>query len=251
MRAQVDHGDELMDGCSDAAELDRTFDDLDRINRWLGGQSDVLRALRRLIPAPGAATVLDIGCGGGDACVAIARWGSRSARRIDVTGIDRNAPAVALARRRARAAATRQDHGAHPGTGQIRFATADALHLPFADRAFDIVLMSLTLHHFRGDAFHCVVREMARVARRAVVVNDLCRTWPNYAGAKLLSATLWRRSRLTRHDAPLSVLRGFTAGELERALRVPGLRPARIRRRFFHRLVAVAERTDAPPAGVT
>ena len=49
----------------------------------------------------------------------------------------------------------------------------DGLRLPFADRSFDAAYTVLTLHHFRDDAAVCLLQDMARVARRLVVVNDL------------------------------------------------------------------------------
>jgi hypothetical protein len=82
-------------------------------------------------------------------------------------------------------------------------------------------------------------------------VNELERNWQNYAGARLLAATLWRNSPHTRHDGPVSVLRAFTKDELARALEDELLRPARVQRCFFYRLVAVAERKPAAAAANT
>src|SRR5256885_6394520 len=45
-----------------------------------------------------------------------------------------------------------------------------AEHLPFADRNFDVVACRIAAHHFADVA--AAVREMARVARRRVVVED-------------------------------------------------------------------------------
>jgi hypothetical protein len=78
---------------------------------------------------------------------------------------------------------------------------------------------------------------MARVSRDLVLVSDLERSLPNYLGARLLALTLWRANRITRHDGPLSVLRSFTAGELERVGREGGLRDVRVRRYAPWRLV--------------
>ncbi len=233
MRPDAAHAGEWMDDCADVDELRRTFRDLDRVHRWLGGRLDLQRVVARLVPASTAATVLDVGCGDGSAARALARWGARAGRRLRVTGVDGNLQTLTLA--------------GVPGPGvetdpPPAFLAGDARTLPFADRTFDIVLISLTLHHFHGESLIRVVHELARVARRALVVNELHRNWVHYAGAQILAATVWRRSRLTRHDAPLSVRQGFTPAELARALDVPALAPARVRMRFLHRLVAVAER---------
>ena len=45
-----------------------------------------------------------------------------------------------------------------------------AEHLPFADAAFEVVVCRLAVHHFQDPAQ--AIREMARVSRRLVVVED-------------------------------------------------------------------------------
>ena len=68
-------------------------------------------------------------------------------------------------------------------------------------------------HHFSGAGLTGLIGEMARVARRRVVVLDIRRHWLAYWGFVAWSR-LWTRNRLVRADGPLSVLRGFTAAEL-------------------------------------
>ena len=63
--------------------------------------------------------------------------------------------------------------------------------------------------------------EMSRVARRGIVVNDLIRGRLAWLGAWLLSH-LATGNRYTRHDAPLSVRRAYTAAELTSADRGRG-----------------------------
>ena len=90
---------------------------------------------------------------------------------------------------------------------------ADATALPFRDGAFDVVTASLFLHHFSTDQAADVLRECARVATSAVVVNDLRRHRVPWA---FTSALGWLRvlSPMSRNDGPLSVLKGFTESEL-------------------------------------
>jgi hypothetical protein len=76
-------------------------------------------------------------------------------------------------------------------------------------------MCSQLLHHFENAEADRLLREMNRVARRAVIVSDLRRSWIAAAGFWLVSFPL-RFHRVTRHDGVLSVLRGFTAQELQR-----------------------------------
>ena len=72
-----------------------------------------------------------------------------------------------------------------------------------------------------------LLREMGRVARLGVVINDLDRSRIGWLGAWLIGHLL-TRNRLTRHDAPLSVRRAYRPTEVVAiAARRPGLIPVR------------------------
>ena len=57
-----------------------------------------------------------------------------------------------------------------PAPGMGADTTARAEDLPFADRSFDTVVSRIAPHHF--DDVQAAVGEMARVARRVVIVED-------------------------------------------------------------------------------
>jgi ubiquinone/menaquinone biosynthesis C-methylase UbiE len=147
---------------------------------------------------------------------------------VRIVCADRHAQVISMARARS------------AGCTGLGFVRTDGLALPFADATFDAAVMSLALHHFDGPDRARMLRELARVAARRVIINELERCWPNYLGAKLLAATLWRNDPLARHDGPISVLRGFTHHELHVELAAAGLHAVRVERHFFYRLVASA-----------
>ena len=80
-----------------------------------------------------------------------------------------------------------------------------------------------------------LLRELRRVARIAPVVGDLDRS-PLALAATALYARRVARSRLTRHDAPLSVRRAYTPAEALRLARAAGWRAPRVRREPFFRM---------------
>ncbi len=84
----------------------------------------------------------------------------------------------------------------------------------------------MLLHHLDPTVAVAVLAEMARVARRGVVVNDLVRGRLAWLGAWLLTR-LRTRNRYTRYDAPLSVRRAYTVAELTALLAAAGLRVKR------------------------
>lgn len=219
------HRPELLDGAEhDQAELAESLFQVAQVNRLFGGARALRRHLERLLHA-GELRLLDVGTGNGDTAAELTAWAAARGARFSVTGLDHHAGVLAVAR-------DRSDSRAGP-----RLVRGDALALPFRDRSFDVAFCTLTLHHFRDDDAVRLIAEMARVSRDTVLVNDLERGVLSYWSARVLSATLWRRNRITRHDGPLSVLRSFTVTELLGLGRRAPLHAPTVRRHFPFRLV--------------
>jgi hypothetical protein len=101
----------------------------------------------------------------------------------------------------------------------------------------DFVLCSQLLHHFDDDRALALIGELDRVARRRVIISDLRRSWVAAAGFTVAAVALGFHP-ITRHDGRISVLRGFTEGELGgMVVSATGVQPA-IRRRLGYRLTA-------------
>lgn len=211
----------------DIHSLDHSLGHVAAVNRWLGGWRSVLLHLPPFLPSSGSARILDLGAGSGEGSMVIARWARKRGRSVQVVAADNHPQMVEIARRRT---------AAYP---EIRVDAADALQLHYPDGVFDAAILTLTLHHFEGDAAPQVLRELARVAR-GIVVSDLDRTWANYLGAKLLAWTIWAGNPITRGDGPLSVLRSYSADEMQRLARAAGLEHPHVYRHPFQRLVLVA-----------
>jgi ubiquinone/menaquinone biosynthesis C-methylase UbiE len=114
----------------------------------------VLRGMYRRLAAdvagaaPHGGAVLDVGTGPGVLLVELA------ARRPDLrlTGVDLSADMVAAATR-----------NLAPFGERARAQVADVTSLPFPDRSFDLIVSSLSLHHW--DYPEAAVPELARVLR--------------------------------------------------------------------------------------
>jgi len=223
-------GLELLDaGSHDERELHNSLAEMARVNRWLGGNRAIRRHLgecARLVAADEPLRVLDVGTGRGDLPLFIAK-GLGSRLDVRVYGLDLQRQIVRIA------------HDACRASSGVEMLAGDALALPFKTDAVDVVVSSLTLHHFDDDAAVAAMAEMVRVARRRVIVTDLERHPLNYAGARVLASTLWRRDPYSRNDGPLSVLRAFTREELVRIGRSAGLARVQVFRHFPYRLALV------------
>ena len=197
--------------------LPGTLGDLRRINRWLGGTHLTLTGLESLVgnrPLGSPIAVLDVGTGGGDIPIAVARWAQSRGRPIRIVATDVSPEILQIA------SATTQ-----PG---VEFGLADARQLPFEDDSFDVALCSLLVHHFPREEAVTVLSEMSRVSRIGVVVNDLVRGRPGQAGAWAVGHLL-TVNPITRHDAPASARRAYTREELRELGELAGLRDVRTR----------------------
>jgi SAM-dependent methyltransferase len=236
MRRSVDV-EELLDGpLDDPAALRGNLRDLERANRWLGGVALSAHGIDALAGDRETLTLLDVGTGAADIPAALLARAVRAGRRLRITGIDSRPEVLAAAI--ARRPWLRDAAG-------LELQVGDGGSLPFPDRSFDVAHASLLVHHLDPGAAVVLFREMSRVARRGIVVNDLLRGRGAWLGAWLLSR-LTTRNRYTRIDAPLSVRRAYTVGELTALIAAAGLRVelARIGGPLGHRVVLAA--TAAP-----
>jgi len=214
---------ELLD--SDAgteSEVQAALADLRCINRWFGGTSTTLAMLKRVMKhAKGQElSLLEVASGGSHAPEAAAEWAREQGNVLHTTCLDRRFSHL---------------------LGRKPSAVGDALHLPFANESFDIVSCGLFVHHLDSPEVVRFAQEALRVARMALLINDLVRSSIHWAMV-WTARPLWR-SRLTRHDSVASVHRSYTLEELQSLLQ--RAHPARleIRRHYLFRLGAIVWKT--------
>jgi SAM-dependent methyltransferase len=221
----------------DPCELAGLLAAIRRTNRWYGGYRLVLRYLQQFLPSlpRRPLRILDVATASADVPAAITRWAHRRRVAVSVAALDWSADILTHARRVVRGA---------PGVHLVR---GDARALPFADRAFDVVLCGLALHHFSFADGVAVLREIRRVAAGGYLVHDILRCWGAYAAA-WLDTRLLGRNRLARHDGPLSVLRSFTLDEFRLMAQAAGLEGVEVRTHPPFR-VALVGRVPRHPGG--
>jgi len=180
---------ELLDGAS-ADEASGNLRDLDRINRWFGGNAILARKLAPLLARKPDALILDAGAAGGDTI----RYLARRFPRARFIALDRAEPLLRLA----------------SGPRVL----ADVAAWPIAPEGVDIVICTLFLHHLGDDEVVSTLAEFARSARMAVIAVDLQR---HVLARHFLSATRWlfQWDPITLHDGPISVDAAFTKRELQ------------------------------------
>ncbi len=112
----------------------------------------------------------------------------------------------------------------------------DALHIPLPDQSVDVVSCGLLLPPLSEREAQVFLQEALRVARIAVLINDLERRRRHYLLSRLFA--LVDPSRLSQQDGPASVHNAYTSDELRRLLAATGCRFT-LRRAFLYRMAAI------------
>lgn len=192
---------------------------LEKANRHLGGHRLMVDYVKMLIAGKGQSpvSILDLGTGSADIPRAVVAWARQVRRPVSVVAVDNNPVALAEAREACR------------DWPEIKLEAQELRQLPYSPGSFDLVLCSLTLHHFDEREAVDLLRRMSEIARVGFVINDLRRNWCAIWATELLARTVLR-SPILRHDAPQSCRAAFTVGELRDLARGAGLKQFQINR---------------------
>jgi ubiquinone/menaquinone biosynthesis C-methylase UbiE len=227
---RLDSAHELLDGpLEDPVALAANLRDLSRLNRLSGGARLSLRAVRAL---GDAGTILDVGTGGADIPAALLVEARRRGVALEVMATDSRPEVLAAA------AFARPGLPTLPG---LTFAVADGRALPYPDASFDVGHASMVVHHLDADEAVAFLRELRRVSRLGIVINDLARGPHFWLATWLLTHTI-AASRYTRHDGPLSVRRAWSRNEMVALLGRAGLAPVATISGFAGHRYAIAAR---------
>lgn len=197
-------------------EVRDSIADLQRINTLFGGVSSTASMIRKVAGGSSAKqlSLLEVASGAGFVPLEAKRRLAGDGISLDVTLLDR-------------ANTHLPKHG-------VATVVGDALALPFPDDHFDLVSCGLFLHHLDPAQALVFARETLRVARRAVLISDLIRSWLHlllgYAGLPLF------RSPITWHDAPASIRAAYTRDEVRTMLAGCGAREIEIGAHYFYRM---------------
>ncbi len=205
-------GPELMDDPKvDRDALRLNLRELETINTLLGGYQTTFHGLKRLMKKPEKTYhILDIGCGGGDTIAAVDRWAQKRKLKVRFTGLDLSPTAIEYAKERC------------ASIERIEFLQMPFQALEGQTDKFDIAMCSLFCHHFYDQELTTLLQVMHQNSRIGFVINDLERHRIAHASITLLTRLL-SKSHLVKHDAPLSVQRGFTLGEWREMLLKAGV----------------------------
>lgn len=192
---------ELLDNdLGTAQEIADGLADLRGINRRFGGHATTISLLHKVAARKSLRElrILDVAGASGDTMREAQRVLASEGVRVEAALLDIN-PTHMAAR------------------GEVAALAGNAMRLPLADNSFDVVSCALFMHHLEPREIAAFLRSALRVARHAVVINDLKRSYLHLAAVYL--GMPGYKSRLTRHDAPVSIRRSYTKDEMLEMIR--------------------------------
>ncbi|HEX9705428.1 MAG TPA: methyltransferase domain-containing protein [Gemmatimonadales bacterium] len=165
--------------------------------------------VRQAAIAPGQ-RVLDVGCG----TATLTLLAKRAEQRADVVGLDVDPVMLKLASRKVLRSGL-----------EVSLELGSAVALPYADRSFDRVLSSLTLHHLTRDQKQAALREAFRVLKPGGVLHVA--DWGRPANSVMRAVFV-----LVQLVDGFATTRDNVAGRLPDMMAAAGFHDARETRRF-------------------
>lgn len=200
--------EEIMDDfCLQGKMLEKILKDLDRVNKWLGGTSITINGMKKILartsPAKNSIKIMDVGCGNGSMLRELAEFARKKKLKVELKGIDANPGAIIIARKEAKE---------YP---EIFFETMDVFSESFENAKADIILCTLTLHHFKDEEIVKLLKIFLKNSTLGVIINDLHRSRAAYYLFQLFCG-VFIKNEIARKDGLTSILRGFKKKELEK-----------------------------------
>ena len=198
------------------------------VNRFAGGTKVVKNFLAKEISRNEVRQpmrILDIGSGTCDIPLALTEWARKKTWRIEFTCLEANETALIIAEENIRKS----------GFDSIELKNENIFE--FKPREpFDYAIGSLFFHHLEDEQILILIEKLRSYVLRGILINDLRRNLMCYGGCSVLLCLLPKN---LKHDALLSIRKGFKADELSRLL--SGLKDARVdvKNHSFSRLTAV------------
>jgi len=214
-------------------EVRQSLKDVCRVNRYLSGYRVLLYHAEKFLRAhkePRPVSILDVATGSADQPVALAELARKLGVPVRIQAIDINFKMLKFAR---------EMTARFP---EIELVQCDVLALPFRENSFDLVINSLSLHHFSWEKAVAILKAIYKISRYGFIVNDLHRSRIAHAAIFLLTRLL-TQNRLTRFDAPVSVMNAFTPSEFSELAEEAGIPRFEIHRHFPYRIALVGNKT--------
>jgi len=180
------------------------LDKIAKINRLLGGNKLTIHGVADLLAHADLSkeiTIVDLGCGNGDMLRNLTAYATKQNLKFRLIGVDANQFTINYARKLSN------------DFPQIEYRCEDMFGSVLNELNYDIVLLTLTLHHFKDNEIEELLAKCNQNAQIGIVINDLHRSSIAY---RLFQAIcfIFRLNKISKEDGLTSILRGFKKEEL-------------------------------------
>ena len=197
---------EIMDDFTLEGEILReALDKIAKINQLLGGNNLTLQGVLHLLSKESTKNeviIVDVGCGNGDMLRSLAVYANKNDLNFKLIGIDANQFTIEHA----------ESLSKH--YRNISYRCEDIFDDNFKSLKYDILLCTLTMHHFKDDEIAQLLSIFKSNATIGIVINDLQRSTIAYRLFQAL-CYIFRLNKMSKDDGLVSILRGFKKEELE------------------------------------
>jgi 2-polyprenyl-3-methyl-5-hydroxy-6-metoxy-1,4-benzoquinol methylase len=201
---RTDEPETMDDFAMEGEVLREALDKIAEINQLLGGNKLTLLGVKSLInkvSKTALITIVDVGCGNGDMLRNLCDYAIENHLNFKLIGIDANNYTINHALKLSE------------NYPNISYRCEDIFDKAFSELKYDIVLCTLTLHHFKESEIFDIMNVFHTNAALGVVVNDLQRSSLAYRLFQSL-CFVFRLNTMSRADGLVSILRGFKKKEL-------------------------------------
>lgn len=192
---------EILDHTSPpVSELAIIYKDISTCNRLLGAHKALVKEIKRLnIPKNKSYTIQDIGCGNGELLRYLAQHLATEFPLLSFQGIDLNTEIIEEAKMLSTA------------YKNISYHQKDVLKSEIPEA--DLVLLSLTLHHFSSAIIPELLLKLSSKAKNHILIADLQRSRLSYVLFQLFAAVFLKHP-IAVADGKTSIKKGFIKKEL-------------------------------------
>lgn len=210
----------------DQEKLFNTYRQFYTINKLLSGWSSLFNHyLKPIIKAKGgSATILDIGCGGGDILKHLNKLCLNESFEVELTGADPDPRARKFFEMNLK------------NTG-IQFEQKTSHQLVEEGTSFDIVISNHLLHHLTNREVSSLCLDSEKLARQLVLFNDIERSDIGYGLFAVTTPLVFRNSFISV-DGKISIRRSFRKQRLQQLLP----QGWSVKRKFPFRLLAIHQK---------
>ncbi len=224
MKTRSDKQEQLDNLSLDGEPLHKALKSLGWINKWFGNHRSTVKSIIHLYDKDKKPLkIIDLGCGGGDLLLAIAKTLRKKKAIFSVIGIDGNNSSLKYAGEKC------------AGFEEITFQQADILHPSFTPADCDILVTSHFIYHFSEKELVGFINNKLTNVTTAFICSELERSRLALFLFKL-TAFLLPVSKLAKQDGQLAIKRSFTKKECLSILMQTNIENFCLRRVFLFRI---------------